>query len=80
MLFNHFYVCDKSLLTNRAQGRPVSLSVLLSEFRALLESAAGASKKVVITGEFNIHVDDLAELNLLLSYLVRWAGLSLSRA
>ena len=39
------------------KGDP-SFSVFMSEFRALLESVAGASQEVVITGDFNIHVDD----------------------
>ena len=32
----------------------------MSEFRALLESVADVSQEVVITGDFNIHVDDPA--------------------
>ena len=62
---------------DQPSARKTRLSICIPVWiRALLESAAGASQKVVITGEFNIYVDDLAELNLLLSYLVRWVGLS----
>jgi exonuclease III len=58
----------KTKKTSLISNGPISkkLGVFLEEFASLLESVVVTSKNLIITGDFNIHVDKVHEQNVIL--------------